>query len=98
MPARKGSPLLERVLIGIALLVVGWTAARIFSASTVHELAWFATDGRAELAPLAAKYGPHHFSRNVEEWLIRDYYDDKRDGVFVDVGANHYRDENNTYF
>ena len=34
----------------------------------------------------------------MEEWVIRDYFQDKRDGVFLDVGANHYRDKSNTYY
>src|SRR5687767_14720401 len=47
---------------------------------------------------LRKKFGPTKYSRNAEEWIIRDYFSDRRDGVFLDVGANHYRDENNTYF
>jgi FkbM family methyltransferase len=50
-----------------------------------------------ELEPLQ-KYGPHKFSRNFEEWIIRDHFQDRRDGVFLDVGANHYRNESNTYY
>ncbi len=37
------------------------------------------------------------FSRNTEEWLIRDYFRDRRNGAFLDVGANDYRNESNTY-
>jgi FkbM family methyltransferase len=33
-----------------------------------------------------------------EEWIIRDFFGDKRDGVFVDVGANDYRRFSNTYY
>jgi FkbM family methyltransferase len=54
--------------------------------------------GASELAPLKEKYGPDRFSRNAEEWIIRDFFGDRRNGVFLDVGAHHYRDENNTYF
>jgi FkbM family methyltransferase len=39
-----------------------------------------------------------YFSRGIEEQAIRDFFKNKRDGVFVDIGANHYRDESNTYF
>jgi hypothetical protein len=38
------------------------------------------------------------YSRNAEEWAIRDFFQDKRGGIFVDVGSNDPRAENNTYF
>ena len=52
----------------------------------------------AELQPLADRYGPARNSRYAEEWIIRDFFQDQRGGVFVDVGANHYRRESNTYY
>jgi len=61
-------------------------------------LAFFASDAEAEIAPLQRKYSGRRFSRNMEEWIVRDHFQDRRDGVFLDVGANHYRDQNNTYF
>ena len=30
--------------------------------------------------------------------MIRDYFQDRRGGVFVDVGANHYKDASKTYY
>lgn len=51
-----------------------------------------------EIRPFAAKYGPERNSQFGEEWIIRDYFQDKRGGVFVDVGANHYRNSSTTYF
>jgi FkbM family methyltransferase len=59
---------------------------------------YYAADALTELEPISARYGPAHYSRNVEEWCIRDFFNDRRNGVFVDVGANHYKNENNTYF
>ena len=53
---------------------------------------------REELAPLQERYGPNHFSRYVEEWVARDFFQDRRGGVFLDVGAGHYRNESNTYY
>jgi FkbM family methyltransferase len=44
------------------------------------------------------RYGPAHYSEREEEWMIRDYFQDRRDGVFVDVGANHYRATSKTYY
>lgn len=43
-------------------------------------------------------YGPHHFTDGAEEWLIRDFFHDRRGGTFVDVGANHYRQGSKTYY
>jgi FkbM family methyltransferase len=44
------------------------------------------------------RYGPGHHTEREEEWMIRDYFQDRRDGVFVDVGANHYRATSKTYY
>jgi FkbM family methyltransferase len=43
-------------------------------------------------------YGPAHNSQYEEEWLIRDFFHDRRNGFFVDVGANDYRVFSNTYY
>ena len=50
------------------------------------------------IGPFANRYGPSNNSQHGEEWLIRDFYQDRRGGVFVDVGANHYQKFNNTYY
>jgi FkbM family methyltransferase len=47
---------------------------------------------------LQAAYGPERYSQFAEEWIIRDFFQDKRGGVFVDAGANHYRDSSTTYY
>jgi FkbM family methyltransferase len=44
----------------------------------------------------ASRFGSKQ-SMGYEEWLIRDFFNDKRDGVFVDVGAGHYMEFSNTY-
>ena len=51
-----------------------------------------------ELAYFAQRYGPAHYTEREEEWLIRDFFQERRGGVFVDIGANHYRDSNKTYY
>lgn len=51
-----------------------------------------------ELAPFRERYGPHHQSENEEEWFIRDFFGDRRDGVFVDVGANHPKNHSKTWY
>ena len=47
---------------------------------------------------LEQTYGPDHFSANAEEWIIRDFFHDRRNGFFVDVGAGHYASLSNTYY
>jgi len=47
---------------------------------------------------LAKKYGPKHFSQNDEELIIRDFFHEERAGVFVDIGANHYRKNSTTFY
>jgi FkbM family methyltransferase len=51
-----------------------------------------------ELLPFAGRYGREKSSQYAEEWLIRDFFETKRNGVFVDVGASHYRLLSNTYY
>jgi FkbM family methyltransferase len=57
-----------------------------------------ASAGLREIAPLDRAYGPNRYSRGPEEWVVRDFFKDRRAGVFLDVGAHHFRDGNNTYF
>lgn len=55
-------------------------------------------EGVVELEALEARFGAERQSRFAEEWIIRDFFNDRRGGVFLDVGANDYRIENNTFF
>jgi FkbM family methyltransferase len=52
----------------------------------------------AEVEELRRAYGPGRHSENAEEWIIRDFFNDERGGVFVDVGANHHQRYSNTYY
>jgi len=47
---------------------------------------------------LFRKYGPARYSEHEEEWIVRDLFQDRRNGVFVDVGANDYKFLSNTYY
>jgi FkbM family methyltransferase len=53
--------------------------------------------GAALWKQLQQRYGTRN-SRNAEEWVVRDYFQDKQGGVFLDVGAADAREWNNTYF
>jgi FkbM family methyltransferase len=65
---------------------------------TTESLRPYLSPGTAELQQIAEKYSGPRNSLNGEEWIVRDYFSDRRSGVFVDVGANHYRDHSNTYY
>ncbi len=51
-----------------------------------------------EVNALREKYGPDRNSQHGEEWIVRDFFQQRRNGFFVDVGANHYQAHSNTYF
>ena len=63
-----------------------------------YRLQPFLSRGTGELRELATRYGSARNSRYGEEWIVRDFFQDRRGGVFVDVGANHYRRDSNTYY
>src|SRR4051812_40094046 len=47
---------------------------------------------------LRAKMGAPVYSQYDEELLVRDFFEDMRDGFFVDIGAGNWRDMNMTLF
>lgn len=38
------------------------------------------------------------YSWHDEELIIRDFFSDRKDGIFVDVGCAHFKDSSNTYY
>jgi FkbM family methyltransferase len=58
----------------------------------------FLSHDHAELNALANRYGPSHNSLGPEEWILKDFFKDRRDGIFVEVGANHHQRSSNTYY
>jgi len=80
----------------------------VFIASLVGIVVWAVEHTRPRMPPLlivneeeaafANKYGPDRNTERGEEWLIRDFFGDRRGGIFVDVGANDYKRFNNTYY
>lgn len=67
------------------------------AAAVVIVLLW-AVSRNPEYEWFKGKYGPAHFSEHAEEWIVRDFFGDERDGIFVDVGAYHYKQFSNTYY
>lgn len=51
-----------------------------------------------DLERLAKRFGPERFSEHAEEWIVRDFFQDRRAGFFVDVGAYDFRRLSNTYY
>jgi FkbM family methyltransferase len=49
------------------------------------------------LADLQTRFGSERYSQGPEEWLIRDFFNDRRNGVFLDVGAFHPVTFSNSY-
>jgi len=47
---------------------------------------------------LVDRLGPPLYSKRGEELIIRDWFDDRRGGFFLDVGASHHRINSNTYY
>jgi FkbM family methyltransferase len=83
-------------MCGLAALVAWGQTAQHYRRMLAERAYWY--EPSREALDLSSRYGPNRNSRDLEEWIIRDAFQDRRNGVFLDVGANHYRDENNTYF
>jgi FkbM family methyltransferase len=75
------------VLAFAGFLVYVWRARQEPDPQSASEWAYF-----------EKKYGPAHNTEREEEWLIRDFFGDRRGGFFVDVGANHYRIASKSYY
>jgi FkbM family methyltransferase len=88
--------LLEIFLIGILIGVVAFRfgAWRGIEATRPP---WQHPDDRTMLDKLQRRYGPNHFSGHAEEWIVRDFFNNSRRGIFADIGASDWRDGSNTY-
>jgi FkbM family methyltransferase len=95
MSTRWSFNLVELALIGVLIGALAYAAGRY---RTELRLQPFLSTGTVEAQALADRYGPSRNSRYAEEWIVRDYFQDMRDGVFVDVGANHHQRDSNTYY
>ena len=64
---------------------------------TENRLRPYLSQGAAELKVLEQRYGPSHDSQGGEEWIVRDFFGDQRNGVFVEVGANHPKKDSQSF-
>ena len=86
----------EVIVLSVLVLSVGVTAGYSYARARMNARTLDALS--VESRALARVYGPDTNSQYEEEWIIRDFFKDKRDGTFVDVGANDYRHFSNTYY
>jgi FkbM family methyltransferase len=91
---RRRFDLVEVTVIAVWVALITWFLARAIQLPAGYTQ--YAT--LREAGRLMAAYGLSHYSENQEEWIIRDFFKDRRSGFFVDVGANHYRKSSNTFF
>jgi len=75
--------------VRIAVLLVAAIGAMVFvrALKPDPEFEWFKNT-----------YGPSSHSEHGEEWLVRDFFGDKRGGFFLDVGSYDYKVFSNTYY
>lgn len=87
--------LIELAMIAALIAVVAYWGGRH---RTEVRLQPFLSSGGLELKALERRYGPSRNSEHGEEWIIRDFFKNQRNGLFIDVGANHYQRYSNTYY
>lgn len=90
---RAGFDVLELCLVASFVFLATWTLTT--RSSQAARPVWF-VDPDWE-SRLTAKYGAERFSSGLEEFLVRDFFNDLRAGVFVDVGASDAVKGSNTY-
>jgi FkbM family methyltransferase len=98
MIRRSSRSALDVWLICLAVFACTWAVAARHYRVRMLDLARYGMEERRETQPLSARYGPGRYSEHFEEWIVRDHFGDRRGGVFLDVGANHYMAASNTYY
>jgi FkbM family methyltransferase len=88
---------LSRIRLSLGEAIALSIAVALLTGLALKDRLVYGSPAISELAPLR-KYGPARASEDFEEWIIRDYFRDRRGGVFLDVGANHYQKASNTYY
>ena len=83
-------------VLTLALTGLFWWASRPTGVelNVITSGATFTEVGKA----LGTTYGPKKYSMGAEEWILRELLQDRRTGVFVDVGAGDARAFSNTFY
>ena len=89
--------LLEIVLMMLGVGALCFYAGRSLAGRQLQPRLISAAAGE-ELSQLEQRYGPSKHSEHADEWILKDFFGDRRAGVFVDVGANDYQRFSNTYY
>jgi FkbM family methyltransferase len=77
-----------------AALVAGWWWSGIGSRSSVAVLPTWT----APFDEISSVYGPRLYSQEHEETLIRAFFQDRKNGFFLDVGASDFQHNSTTYY
>jgi hypothetical protein len=64
--------LAEVVVLSLVMLVIGWHGGQAWQRRQPLGEGMLA-EGEEQLQEFAQRYGPHHYSRNAEEWIVRDF-------------------------
>ena len=98
MPEPKQRPKIQLDSLEVAVLTFVVGLALWVSYASGRNNPINPAQSEAEMEVLRERYGPGHYTEREEEWMIRDYFQDRREGFFVDVGANHYQDASKTFY
>jgi FkbM family methyltransferase len=98
MASSRRLDLIEAALIAMVVAIFAFFLGRGLGERSASHRTWAEADARAVITDLERKFGPSRNSENYEEWIVRELVNERRDGVFVDIGASHYRENSNTYF
>jgi FkbM family methyltransferase len=83
-------------ILGVAALASAWRWGRPARPSSAAAAAL--PDWTAPIDVIRDSYGPKQYSQGEEETLIRAFFQDRRAGFFLDVGASHYEKDSTTYY
>ena len=89
------------LLAALVMLAIGLVAGLAMGRARWHtppEPSQVPVQSADEFEAFRQKYGPHKNTEREEEWFIRDFFQDRRGGTFVDVGANHHQKSSKTYY
>ncbi|MEW5901255.1 MAG: FkbM family methyltransferase [Acidobacteriota bacterium] len=86
-----------KILLFLLGLAIGLALGQVFFPSSEGPSSYPLGVGKKIRTELD-RYAPKQYSEGNEEVVIRHFFQDRRGGYFLDVGAYHYRDKSNTYY